>query len=394
MPSRWERSPSGAFSDPEGREPTPAPTPTAAPGHGPAALSEGRVLFVRDASILDAIRARQKRGRCAWCRKLLLGKQRVWCSGICRQEAYESSVLHDWAETRRAVLERDDFTCKACGRRGLSEYRDGGRPKQEWAEVDHIISVAEKPELQFDFSNLRTLCHPCHVESTKERRKAAAGPETAAKTAEALILEVGTKHTERVIETGGKTPKRLVEQIRAELLQNVKIQDVSKKYVVNQNVVKGIWSSLKAARIITQDAVPGQIVLEKPSAPPAEPAQPQQASQTPQPAMAQAMLAAQPQYAQTQGMVVTPPPQYDVVRRPNGGPEERPPAGGFPLTLDATGFVSKVYMNPKNLFWYDFWRKQHPEWAGDFADFISESIEFVFKTAGWELVARKTTRIS
>ncbi len=352
------------------------------------------MLFVRDASILDGIRRRQKAGRCAFCEKPLSGKQRVWCGNTCRQGAYESSVVHEWDRTREAVLERDEFTCQVCGRRDLSDYRDGGRPKEEWAEVDHILPVSLAPERQYDLSNLRTVCHSCHTGLTNERRKAPAGPETAAATAEALISQVGTKHTERVSETGGKTPKRLVEQIRADLLQNMTTGDVSRKHAVNQNVVKGIWSSLKAARIVTQDAKPGQIVLEKPLPPPAEPAQPQQTFQSPQPAMAQAMPAAQPQYSQTQGMVVTPPPQYDVVRRPNGGPDERPPAGGFPLTLDATGFVSKVYMNPKNLFWYDFWRKQHPEWGGDFADFISESIEFVFKTAGWELVARKTTRIS
>ena len=53
----------------------------------------------------------------------------------------------DW---RKAVYERDDYTCQWCGVRG-------GR-----MAADHILPWALFPEKRFDVSNGRTLCQPCH----------------------------------------------------------------------------------------------------------------------------------------------------------------------------------------------------------------------------------------
>lgn len=51
---------------------------------------------------------------------------------------------------RRAVKERDDFTCQICGVRG-------GR-----LHSDHIKPFATHPESRFDLDNGRTLCVECH----------------------------------------------------------------------------------------------------------------------------------------------------------------------------------------------------------------------------------------
>jgi 5-methylcytosine-specific restriction endonuclease McrA len=51
---------------------------------------------------------------------------------------------------RKAVFERDGFTCVFCGKRG-------GR-----LNADHIKPFAMFPELRFDLDNGRTLCVDCH----------------------------------------------------------------------------------------------------------------------------------------------------------------------------------------------------------------------------------------
>jgi len=51
---------------------------------------------------------------------------------------------------RKAVFERDDYTCLFCGIRGVT------------LNADHILPFAFFPELRFDISNGRTLCEECH----------------------------------------------------------------------------------------------------------------------------------------------------------------------------------------------------------------------------------------
>ena len=51
---------------------------------------------------------------------------------------------------RKAVFDRDDYTCQTCGIRGT------------YLEADHIKPFAYFPELRFELSNGRTLCRSCH----------------------------------------------------------------------------------------------------------------------------------------------------------------------------------------------------------------------------------------
>lgn len=69
------------------------------------------------------------------------------CSSI-NEKIRTSSTYKLW---RRAVMERDGFTCIWCG------DNKGGN-----LEVDHIKPFAYFPELRFAIDNGRTLCKSCH----------------------------------------------------------------------------------------------------------------------------------------------------------------------------------------------------------------------------------------
>ena len=38
-------------------------------------------------------------------------------------------------------------------------------------QVDHVIPLASRPDLAFDWSNLQSLCVPCHARKTARERK-------------------------------------------------------------------------------------------------------------------------------------------------------------------------------------------------------------------------------
>jgi hypothetical protein len=62
-----------------------------------------------------------------------------------------------WKNWRRAIFERDDYTCQECGERN---YKGNG--KSVWIHPHHLKSRHEFPELQFDIDNGQTLCRDCH----------------------------------------------------------------------------------------------------------------------------------------------------------------------------------------------------------------------------------------
>jgi 5-methylcytosine-specific restriction endonuclease McrA len=57
-----------------------------------------------------------------------------------------STEMRNW---KRAVFERDNYTCIWCGTKGD-------------INADHIKPFATYPDLRFDVDNGRTLCVPCH----------------------------------------------------------------------------------------------------------------------------------------------------------------------------------------------------------------------------------------
>lgn len=61
-----------------------------------------------------------------------------------RRNSYETK---QW---RKAVFERDDYTCQMCGIRGA------------YLEADHIKPWCTHPDLRYDLDNGRTLCSQCH----------------------------------------------------------------------------------------------------------------------------------------------------------------------------------------------------------------------------------------
>lgn len=72
-----------------------------------------------------------------------------WKGGITPEHRMirASAKYRDW---RKAVFERDDYTCQKCGIRGGI------------LNADHIKLFSAFPELRFELSNGRTLCVGCH----------------------------------------------------------------------------------------------------------------------------------------------------------------------------------------------------------------------------------------
>ena len=64
-----------------------------------------------------------------------------------------------WKRLRRAILDRDNWRCTACG-------RVAGR-----LEVHHIRPVAENGD-PYDPSNLKTFCRDCHFDAHRSANRA------------------------------------------------------------------------------------------------------------------------------------------------------------------------------------------------------------------------------
>ena len=69
--------------------------------------------------------------------------------------------IEDWKTIRDQALVRDGKRCVNCGSGAT--------------EVDHIVEIQDGGA-EFALSNLRSLCHRCHVRKTVARRKFGPGP--------------------------------------------------------------------------------------------------------------------------------------------------------------------------------------------------------------------------
>ncbi len=79
-------------------------------------------------------------------------KSPFWKGGISK-ENYRLRRTAKYAQWRTAVFARDDYTCRACRKRGGKLH------------AHHIKSFESYPELRFEVSNGDTLCIPCHKQT-------------------------------------------------------------------------------------------------------------------------------------------------------------------------------------------------------------------------------------
>lgn len=89
-------------------------------------------------------------------KRIFRGKDHYnWKGGITPKNAQirNSAEYKLW---RKAVFERDNYTCIWCGARN-------GKGKNIVLNADHIKPFAHYPELRFAIDNGRTLCRPCHL---------------------------------------------------------------------------------------------------------------------------------------------------------------------------------------------------------------------------------------
>lgn len=78
-----------------------------------------------------------------------------------------------WTRVRRAVLDRDGWRCRRCGRAGRME-------------VDHVIPL-DRGGAPWDPANLQTLCRSCHIRKTANENER---PDPARDEWRALIAEI------------------------------------------------------------------------------------------------------------------------------------------------------------------------------------------------------------
>jgi len=79
-----------------------------------------------------------------------------WQGGVTcpNHEARNTQDLKSW---RRAVYQRDNYTCQRCGLKGVRKHP---------IEAHHIKAFALYPELRFEVNNGITLCKECHKYET------------------------------------------------------------------------------------------------------------------------------------------------------------------------------------------------------------------------------------
>lgn len=78
--------------------------------------------------------------------KALWGDEKPYKTPEPRRKRYILEQIY-W---RKAVFERDNYTCQICGVRGAE------------IQADHIKPYSLYPELRTELANGRTLCVPCH----------------------------------------------------------------------------------------------------------------------------------------------------------------------------------------------------------------------------------------
>lgn len=108
-------------------------------------------------------KARMELNQCACCGKPKdewpKKRRRSWacCSIKCTTKNQQNYKWYGWGDVRQSVLERDNFTCKKCGKRPNID----GIPDKSQLVVDHIVPIALGGD-EWDFKNLQVLCRECN----------------------------------------------------------------------------------------------------------------------------------------------------------------------------------------------------------------------------------------
>lgn len=108
----------------------------------------------------------KERGFGLWSGPHWMGERNPnWKGGVC-PENLKIRNTPEYRKWRKAVFERDNYTCQIC------HVRSGGG-KAVFLNAHHIKGFARFPELRFELTNGITLCRPCHerIDPNRGRRK-------------------------------------------------------------------------------------------------------------------------------------------------------------------------------------------------------------------------------
>ncbi|MFG1530467.1 MAG: HNH endonuclease signature motif containing protein [Thermoplasmata archaeon] len=127
----------------------------------------GRLLRLSAAWFSDGVRRRAEARRdrkCVECRRPLLSGRTPYCSRVCR---WKFQGHYFWEAARTYVMYRDRYTCRLCGARRRARDLD----------VDHIIEIWAGGAA-LEYSNLQTVCRPCHRRKSADAQRLRRGPTT------------------------------------------------------------------------------------------------------------------------------------------------------------------------------------------------------------------------
>lgn len=273
----------------------------------------------------------------------------------------------------------------------------------------------------------RQNCGKCH----RERHRIGGGgrhPIAPPKQPESVKVGLGPSTVQMPLPMDPAERKKKKEEIEGFLLQNWDIPSTAKLAKSDMPTVRAIWGTLKEQERVPRDAAVGFLAGMEPKRLAAEPktspqpSLPQQAATPVQYALQQdtqsqpgptspsaSAIHSQPVVPQGYVLVRQPPPQPQLQNpqeNPQGlqvvpyNPATTSDGGGIPprypintFDVEASGMVAKVFNSPKNLMWYD-WFKRKSKFEGDYADFIADCIEDFFKSRGWQIVFTKQEKVS
>jgi 5-methylcytosine-specific restriction endonuclease McrA len=115
----------------------------------------GRIIALSAAWFSDGARRRaeaRRAARCVECGRELASHRTPYCSRKCQWKFHGH---YFWDSARSYVMLRDRYTCRLCGIRRRARELD----------VDHILEIA-RGGAALEYSNLQTVCRPCHRTKT------------------------------------------------------------------------------------------------------------------------------------------------------------------------------------------------------------------------------------